>query len=154
MGAASDGSVGNRFLGQLAGFVGGAIEPDQFWRWFALAEAAIEQHAPDELIDLANRVQSRFFEWSGSGAPADRLRTVVAADAADFGYPLRAEPTSSVRQTTWAFVDVPSSLQTGQPGRASSTQRLIARPQRFREVRPAVTPNRPLPLPPFPMALA
>lgn len=89
VGAVSDGSVGNLFLEQLAGFVGRAIEPAQFWRWFAQAEAAIEQHAPDNLVDLASRIQNRFAEWSGGGVEDDLLRAVIACDAAEFGVQLQ-----------------------------------------------------------------
>lgn len=90
MGAVREGSDAD-LLGHLAGFVNRAITPDQFWSWLIHAETAIEMSGSDDGIDLARRIENRFYEWRDSDASADALRAVLREDAAEHGFGLPAE---------------------------------------------------------------
>jgi hypothetical protein len=50
---------------QVAALLDGTIDLDQFQRWFASAEMAIEVHGSDADVDLANRVFDLLAQYTG-----------------------------------------------------------------------------------------
>lgn len=72
-------------VGQIGDFLNHRIDAAQFWRWFVAAMPAIEGGAPEDLVDLAWRVEHRFAEFTGGYIDEATLRAAIGRELSAAG---------------------------------------------------------------------